>query len=140
MVSTIQPTKSISKPVVAQAAGDTAAPDRQFRLRNYIENQFFRFAAGLSPEEFHALFSALDQRGYVPKLSNASDRGLHAISISDLRLNAAKAVFAGDHQKTSMRAGWKRDDYWGRCPFADAAIGELNELPGILDLSGMSAA
>ncbi len=53
-----------------------------------------------------------------------------------------EAIFAGDHpeidirgaQKAGMRAIWKRDDYWGACPFADAVINELDELPAALRL------
>jgi len=209
---------------------DGTLHDRETCVRNCIQDQFVRFADQLAPvttADFLALFSALDQRGYVPKplvyqrmstelgfssaLSEAltgdyalayprfcagfpnmtetltllRDRGLKlaivtnagaafqtaviqalrighlfdAIVISEaegvrkpdhrifeltlerLGVEPAQAVFVGDHpetdirgaQEAGMRAIWKYDDYWGSCPFADAVIEELDELPGVLD-------
>jgi putative hydrolase of the HAD superfamily len=69
------------------------------------------------------------------------DRRIFGLTLGRLGVTAPEAVFVGDHpeidvrgaQDAGMRAIWKRDDYWGSCPFADAVIGELDELPGVLD-------
>ncbi len=41
---------------------------------------------------------------------------------------------SGGREKAGIRAIWKRDDYWGACPFTNAVIDELDELPGALRL------
>jgi putative hydrolase of the HAD superfamily len=54
---------------------------------------------------------------------------------------AQEAVFVGNHpyediqgaQQAGLRAIWKRDDYFGRCQFADSVIDERSELPQVLD-------
>jgi len=69
------------------------------------------------------------------------DRRIFDLTLRRLGVVPAEAVFVGDHPETDilgaqnagMRAIWKRDDYWGPCPFADALIDELDELPAILD-------
>jgi putative hydrolase of the HAD superfamily len=69
------------------------------------------------------------------------DRRIFDLALRRLGATPAEAVFVGDHpevdirgaQDAGMRAIWKRDDYWGSCPFADAVIEELDELPGVLD-------
>jgi putative hydrolase of the HAD superfamily len=69
------------------------------------------------------------------------ERGIFDLTLGRLGVTPAEAVFVGDHPEidirgardAGMRAIWKRDDYWGSCPFADAVIEELDELPGVLD-------
>jgi FMN phosphatase YigB (HAD superfamily) len=105
--------------------------DRETCVRNCVRDQFARFEDGLAPltlNEFLALYHDLEQHGYV-------------LALGRLGVTPAEAVFVGEHpeidirgaQDAGMRAIWKRDDYWGSCPFADAVIEELDELPGVLD-------
>jgi putative hydrolase of the HAD superfamily len=69
------------------------------------------------------------------------DRRIFDIAQSRLHVSAGSAVFVGDHPETDIRGAqdaglwtvWKRDEFWGPCPHADAAIDELNELPGAID-------
>ncbi|MGD0907154.1 MAG: HAD family hydrolase [Candidatus Acidiferrales bacterium] len=69
------------------------------------------------------------------------DRRIFELAMDRLAVPSANAVFVGDHpeidilgaRQAGIRAIWKRDDYWGPCPFADAVISELAELPGVLD-------
>jgi len=69
------------------------------------------------------------------------ERGIFDLTLGRLGVTPAEAVFVGDHPEidirgardAGMRAIWNRDDYWGSCPFADAVIEELDELPGVLD-------
>lgn len=69
------------------------------------------------------------------------DRRIFDLTLRRLGVAQAEAVFVGDHPETDilgaqnagMRTIWKRDDYWGPCPLADAVIDELDELPAILD-------
>lgn len=68
------------------------------------------------------------------------DRRIFDLTLGRLGVTPAEAVFVGDHpeidirgaQDAGMRAIRKRDEYWGSCPFADAVIEELDELPGVL--------
>lgn len=70
------------------------------------------------------------------------DSRIFNLVLRRLRTAPAEAIFIGDHpeidirgaQNAGMRAIWKRDDYWGACPFANAVIDELDELPGALRL------
>jgi putative hydrolase of the HAD superfamily len=74
-------------------------------------------------------------------IASKPDRRIFDLALRRLGVRPAEAVFVGDHpeidirgaQDADMRAIWKRDDYWGCCPFADAVIEELDELPGVLD-------
>lgn len=73
------------------------------------------------------------------------ERRIFDLTLERLGVGPAHAVFVGDHPETDIRGAqdagiraiWKRDPYWGPCLFADAVIDELDELPGILDRSGM---
>jgi putative hydrolase of the HAD superfamily len=73
------------------------------------------------------------------------DRRIFDLTLARLGVAPADAVFVGDNpeidirgaQGAGMRAIWKRDDYWGACPFADAVIEELDELPDVLDRFAM---
>ncbi len=69
------------------------------------------------------------------------DAEIFHLSLKSVGVEPAEAVFVGDHpevdiggaQRAGMRAIWKRDEYFGSCPNADAVIEELCELPDALD-------
>lgn len=75
------------------------------------------------------------------------DRRIFDLTLGRLGVAHADAVFVGDHpetdirgaQKAGIRAIWKRDDYWGLCPFADGVIDDLDELPQMLSEFGLDS-
>jgi putative hydrolase of the HAD superfamily len=73
------------------------------------------------------------------------DSRIFELTLGRLGLAPAEAIFVGDHpdtdpdtdirgaQQAGIRAVWKREEYCGSCPHADATIAGLEELPDILD-------
>jgi putative hydrolase of the HAD superfamily len=67
------------------------------------------------------------------------DRRIFELAVSRLGVSPSDSAFVGDHpeidvrgaQRAGLRAIWKRDVYWGACPFAEGMVDELPELCGL---------